>query len=268
VPAVPVAAGNIAERPPSTQSSFLDELARIRHLEGWSAPVLSRNPPMSRRHLASLTLALVALTSLPATANAQVKSGPQAGEFLPGSFAPLNLNGPSKGQYHSLVCEHGLRPTVLVFLRDGGEGPNPAALELLKKLDEIVPKHQAVGLKAFVVFLSADARSSVFVEKTEDVDKVLLEEERREKLRARLEKLAEPFQHVVVTAYPAEGPPGYDISPKAEVTVILYERLKVTRNWSFGPGEIAPHAVQQVLEGIDKALRPPKKESAQARATR
>jgi hypothetical protein len=235
----------------------------MRHLEHWSALILSRNTPMCRQYLGTLTLALGGIVALPLTASAQVKSGPQPGDFLPGSFAPYNLSGPSKGLYHSLVCEYGLRPTVMVFVRERGDGPNPAVLELLKKLDEVLPRFQTEGLKGSVVVLSPDARSSVFVEKTEDVDKVLLEEDRREKLRARLEKFAEPFKNLVVATYPAEGPRGYAIAPKADVTVIFYDRLKVAQNWSFEGSQLDPQAVQRIVDGVETALRPQKKEKRQ-----
>ena len=48
-----------------------------------------------------------------------LKSGPPVGQFLPGSFQPFNLNGKTaKNRYHCLVCEFGLRPTVMVFARE------------------------------------------------------------------------------------------------------------------------------------------------------
>jgi hypothetical protein len=201
------------------------------------------------------TLALLAGLLLVSHAPAQEKSGLQPGEFLPGSFAPYNLNGPSKGLYHSLVCEYGLGPVVLVFVRERRDGKDKAVVELLQKLDEALPTYQPEGLRGFAVVLSPDARSSVFEEKTEDVDKVLEEEDRREKLQARLEPLAAQLKNLVLATYPAEGPMGYNLSPKAEVTVLVYDRMKVRENWAFGEGQLNAEGIAQVMQGIQKALR-------------
>ena len=44
-----------------------------------------------------LWIAFVVL-ALPAAALAELKSGPQPGENLPGPFHPLNVNGPAAGE--------------------------------------------------------------------------------------------------------------------------------------------------------------------------
>jgi hypothetical protein len=220
---------------------------------------------MRRNFPAPQTLALLVGLLFAANASSQEKSGLQQGEFLPGSFAPYNLNGPSKGLHHSLVCEYGLGPVVMVFVRERRDGKDKAALELLQKLDEVLPKYQPEGLRGFAVVLSPDARSSVFEEKTEDVDKVLEEEDRREKLQARLEPLAGQLKNLVLTTYPAEGPKGYNLSAKAEVTVILYERMKVRENWAFREGQLNAEGIAQVMQGIEKVLRPSGKQKGGAK---
>jgi hypothetical protein len=211
---------------------------------------------MHRNLRTAPTLALLAGLFFAAHVPAQEKSGLQPGEFLPSSFAPFNLNGPSKGLYHSLVCEYGLGPVVMVFVRERRDGKDMAVAELLQKLDEALPTYQPEGLRGFAVVLSPDARSSVFEEKTEDVDKVLEEEDRREKLQARLEPLAAQLKNLVLATYPAEGPKGYNLSPKAEVTVLLYDRMKVRESWAFREGQLNAEGVAQALQGIEKALRP------------
>jgi hypothetical protein len=211
---------------------------------------------MRRRHFTAFCLALTAALCFAPVAFAQVKSGPQPGEYLPGSFAPYNLNGPSKGLHHSLVCEYGLRPVVMVFVRERPDGKEQAVPELLKKLDDLLDKHRAEGFEAFAVFLSPDAKSAVSEEKTEDVDQVLKEEDRREKLQARLAPLAGQFKHLVIGTYPDLGPPEYKLSPQAEVTVILYQRLKVRENWAFGPGQLDAPAVELIAAAAVKLVAP------------
>jgi hypothetical protein len=220
---------------------------------------------MRRKFRILPTLALLAGLLFAAHAPAQEKSGLLPGEFLPGSFAPYNLNGPSKGLYHSLVCEYGLGPVVMVFVRERRDDKDKTVLELLKKLNEALPTYQPEGLRGFAVVLSPDARSSVFEEKTEDVDKVLEEEDRREKLQARLEPLAAQLKNLVLATYPADGPKGYNVSSKAEVTVILYDRMKVRENWAFREEQFNAEAIAQVMQGIEKALRPSGKQKGGAK---
>jgi len=79
------------------------------------------------------------------------------------------------------------------------------------------------------------------------------------KLRARLEPVAAPFKHLVLATYPDEGPPGYNLSPKAEVTVIVYEHLKVRANSAFREGQFSAENVQQILAEVEKLMAPRKK---------
>lgn len=52
----------------------------------------------------SLFATVVAGALLASGANAaELKSGPQVGEKLPGAFHPLNINGPTPGQKQCLV---------------------------------------------------------------------------------------------------------------------------------------------------------------------
>jgi hypothetical protein len=215
----------------------------------------------SKPHLATLAAVLTGLAGI-TPALAQEKSGPQPGQFLPTSFAPYNVNGTSKGLHHSLVCEYGLRPTVMVFVRERPAGKDDAVFDLLKKLDESLAKYQAEGLAAFVVYLSPDAQSSITNEKAEEVDKVLEEEERREKLKARMAPVGEQFKRLIVCLYPAEGHRGYELSPKTEVTVVLYDRLKVEANYTFPMGQFNAQSVEQVMQGVEKLMSRHQKKSS------
>src|SRR6266446_81903 len=48
----------------------------------------------------------------------KLQSGPRPGEFLPGPFHFLNVNGIHAGSPHCLVCEYGLKPVAAVFVRE------------------------------------------------------------------------------------------------------------------------------------------------------
>ena len=109
-----------------------------------------------RLTLATLLGFLLVVTSLPAfQAGDKLKSGPQAGEPIPGPFHFLNINGAYSGDPHCLVCEYGLRPVAAVFARSLPETGKPLA-NLLQKLDETIGKNQASEFRGFAAFLSQD----------------------------------------------------------------------------------------------------------------
>jgi hypothetical protein len=125
---------------------------------------------------------------------------------------------------------------------------------LMKKLDALAGKHQNKVFGAFVVFLSPDARNSVMDAVQGGVEELLKEAKARNDLIARLQTRAEGLQHTIVACYPSEGPKDYQINPKAEVTVVYYDRLKVMRNWAFAPGQLTPADADAIARGIEEAL--------------
>jgi hypothetical protein len=185
-----------------------------------------------------------------------VRSGPQVGSFLPGSFQPFNLNGKiGKNRYHCLVCEYGLNPTVMVFAREHPEGKDTAVADLLQKLDEAVERNQESYMHVFVVFLSPDARTSVTYPKPEEPGKLVAQAAAWESLLARLRPRADKLKNVVVAVYPAEGPPDYKVAPDADVTVILYRGHKVLANYAYAQGQFNEAAVTEVMKAVDTMAR-------------
>jgi hypothetical protein len=200
---------------------------------------------------------LLAITAV--QAGDAVKSGPQPGEILPGSFAPFNINGEHKNKYHCLVCKYEVNPVVMVFAREPAEGKDQALTELLKKLDEAVGRHQKAYFGSFVVFLSPDAKSSATDSKAQDSGKLVQEAKAREDLIARLQARAEKLKNVVVCCFPAEGPKDYKINEKAEVTVIFYNLFEVLANFAHKEGQLQTKDVEAILKKVDDTLDKAKK---------
>lgn len=209
---------------------------------------------MPRRLSACLLLSLGA--ALLAAQEEAVRSGPKPGTPLPAPFDAYNLNGKAKGRQHCLVCEFGLRPVVLVFAHEAPEGKEGALGELLKKLDDAIDAAQEQELRGAVVFLSPDARSSATDPDTADPAKLIEEARGREALLKRLEDQAGKVKNLVVAAYPAEGPPGYELSPKAAVTVLFYNRLGVLENFAFGEGQFQAEDVERIVRRLQERLSP------------
>jgi hypothetical protein len=164
-------------------------------------------------------------------ANAQepIKSGPQAGDDVPGPFHPLNVTGENAGQKHCLFCEHGAGPVAVVFARN----VTPAVTGLIKKIDAETAKNKKAGMGSFVVFLSSD-----------------------EKLAKQLEAFAakESIKTTVLAIDNPAGPGRYKISKDADVTVVLYSDFTVRSNHAFRKGELNDKGVAQVVSSIPKIL--------------
>lgn len=185
--------------------------------------------------------------------DAKLKSGPPPGTVLAGPFEALNVSGPAKGRYHCLVCRFGLNPSVLVFARTPGKDEEGLKV-LLEKLDAAAEKFQAKKFGAAVVYLSPEASSSVNNPAETDVDKLAKEAAAREALVAQLGGKADKLKHVIVACYPPEGPKGYNLDPKADVTVLFFRKLKVIDNFTFGPGQLNDQAADAVVQKVQDGL--------------
>jgi hypothetical protein len=186
----------------------------------------------------------------------EIKSGPQANELIPGPFHYLNINGPHAGSPHCLVSEFGLRPTVAVFTHEAPEPGKPLGV-LLQKLDAATAKHQEQSLRSFAVFLSDNYRTSdlrrfvVFPN-----DEAAKEEQDRKDLIGRLEKFATELdlKNLVLSVGPSAGPEKYNINKDAEVTVLLYDKLKVMENYSLPKGKLNERYINSILASVEQML--------------
>src|SRR5438477_13169151 len=88
-----------------------------------------------------------------AVAAADLKSGPQAGEKVPGPFHPLNVNGEDAGKKACLYCKNGDNPVAVVFARSADDAN---LKKLIAALDAATDQNQKAEMGSFVVYLSAD----------------------------------------------------------------------------------------------------------------
>ena len=203
--------------------------------------------------------------------NAQdaVQSGPKKGAFMPKPFECYNVNGPAKGRPRCLVCKFGLNPAVLIFAKEPEDGKDEAFTDLLAKLDEAAADFEERSFQVGVVILSPDAHDSTNNAAEKDADAIIKEATNREKLYERLGKRAEKLKHVIIGAFPADAavlredpPKGYKLNPKAEMTVLFFERMKVIENYAFEAGALDAKQVEMMVIKIRDAL-PLKKKLAE-----
>ena len=166
-----------------------------------------------------------------------VKSGPQPGESIPGPFHYLNVNGPHASHPHCLVCEFGLRPVVLLFIRES-PADKPPLMDLLQKLDEAVDRYKNAELRAGVIVLNDD----------------FPKEQTRPDLLRKLEASAKDLKHVVIAVDGAAGPENYKISQDADVTVLVYNKHKVLTNFAFAKDQLTEKDVSTIMAAVRKMV--------------
>ncbi len=208
---------------------------------------------MLRANLLCMFALVSASSFLVAQEEGKLKSGPKAGELLPMPFESLNINGAAKGRPHCLVCKFALSPSVLIFAKEPAEGKDAAFNDLVKQLDDTAAEFDFRNFSVGVVIISPDARDSTNNIQEKDPKKLVEEAVKREKLVERLKKRAEPLKQVIVACIP-EPPKTFDINPKADVTVLFYERMKITDNWAFAPEQMQMKDVEAIVKRVREAL--------------
>src|SRR5688572_27079702 len=144
---------------------------------------------MIRKLFAALVVGVAALGGVALAAD--LKSGPQVGEDVPGPFHPLNVNGEEAGKKACLYCKAGDSPVVAIFARSADDA---TLAKLIAAVEESTAKNEKTELNSFVVFCS-------------DSDKL------EGKLKAMAEKAK--LKHVVLAIESNEGPDKYNISKDA-----------------------------------------------------
>jgi hypothetical protein len=159
----------------------------------------------------------------------KIKSGPQAGEEVPGPFHPMNVTGSDAGQKVCLYCKNGTNPVAMIFAREVSD----PLIKLIKQIDTATAKHEDARMGSFVVFLS-DAS---------DLERKLKEIAEREHIK----------QTILSVDNPA-GPQAYKVAKDADVTVVLYTDHKVKANFAFAKGELKGKDIDTIVASLSKIL--------------
>jgi quercetin dioxygenase-like cupin family protein len=161
-----------------------------------------------------------------------LKSGPQAGDRLPGSFHSVVVySGEASfvGKRMDFTEFCGSNPTVLVFAREMDE----SLADLIKELDAEVVKKKSAKLRAVVVILS-------------EPDAV------ETKMKDYAGKQA--LQGVNLAIMEPSGPTQYKLSRQAAVTVLLYKRLRVETNHTFKKSTLDETGIAGIIADVAKLV--------------
>jgi hypothetical protein len=184
--------------------------------------------------LVALLLFLGAL-AVPAAAPGPCVSGPKPGQ-RPGPYSAVVSVGDRRGQAHCYICETEDRPAVIVFAR----GLSDPLARLVRGLDRAAAEHRGSALRAWVTLLNDDQSA---------IDAQVVAWAKKEAIR-----------HVPIAVFEdVGGPPSYRLSRDAEVTVLLFVKQKVVRNFAFRAGELTDTQVAEVLRAVPEILPAGKK---------
>ncbi len=177
-----------------------------------------------------LSVAVVVLAVGTALA-ADLKSGPQPNQQVPGPFHPLNINGSNAGEKFCLYCANGTNPVAMVFARSN----SPELTKLIKEIDAATAKNQSAKMGSFVVFLSKD---------TEGTEKELKELVKSQNIQKTILAIDNPA-----------GPKDYNVSKNADITVVLYTDHTVKANYAFEKGKLTEKDITTILKDLPKILK-------------
>ncbi|MFL5244716.1 MAG: hypothetical protein ACJ8FY_21650 [Gemmataceae bacterium] len=144
---------------------------------------------------------------------------------LPGPFHPYNITGDYAGKFHCLVCDNGLFPGALVFVR--GADPSKEVQSLLTGLNDLAKKNEKARFEVFAVFLDSELSSSLTGDNKID--------DRRDELTEKLRPLQKQLglDHTVFALEAENNLKGFKLGEKDAVTVFLYSKVKIVDRFAF-----------------------------------
>ncbi len=183
-----------------------------------------------KKSLVALATLVVASVGF-AVAAEKVQSGLEKGAKVP-AFYVKDVTGPAKdGDELCYRCRYGNQPVVTIFAKEMTD----EVAALTKELDSVVAKNRDQKMAGFVVLLADDPS----------------------KAEASLKKAAEKnkIEQLPLTTFKGtEGPKGYKINSKADVTVMMWVEGTVKVSEGFNKGELSKDAISKVVSETKQIL--------------
>jgi hypothetical protein len=202
------------------------------------------------------------------SAEEKARAFPSPGTTVPRSFSPLvingqwkNRNGDPEDRYHSVICHFGLKPVVLVFARDPQD---EAVFDFLKRLEAKVIANKDIHLGGCAIFLAHDDKRDRADLPARDLIKAVNDQEKLVKLLKEKAAIA-GLKHVLVGITNKEGPRDFHIQPRADITVIVYNKYRVVDTKDYKRGEFDDKAAGQTLKKVDALAARIRDSSARAK---
>lgn len=238
-----------------------------------------------------LSLGLLGATLAAATSQQpKTPAVPKKGELIPSPFRsyivvddryPPKVAGSNNpddrdpkdrtNKMHCLVCENGLNPVAVIFIREDAKKLSPTGgignlAQGLNKLQS-EPEFRGAKLGAFAIFLKIEGMpKSVTVtnadksQTTIDLDAEYPDDEKRDVYAGEIRDLASGIKapNVVFGLAPAASTAAksWGIADTDEITVVVYNHFRIVKRWTFkaDPGP-TDDEVKQILDTVKKSVR-------------
>lgn len=169
------------------------------------------------KNLVMLTVAVATLSTM------AIAGGLEVGDRV-GAFYVKDVTGPAAGQKLCYRCRYGQKPVVSIFARnmDGN------VASLVKSVDGVVSQNKSKDMAAFVVLLSDSPESS----------------------EGNLKEVAKSkgISSTPLTTFDGvTGPPSYNISKDAEVTVMMWVGGQVKVSEELKASELTKEKINSLV---------------------
>ncbi len=183
-----------------------------------------------KKSLLAFAAMVVASVGL-AVAAEKVQSGLEKGAKVP-AFNVKDVTGPEKdGGELCYRCRYGNQPVVTIFAKEMTD----EVAALTKELDGVVAKNRDQKMAGFVVLLSSDPKAAA-ASLTKTAEKMKIE------------------QLPLTTFKGTEGPKGYKINEKADVTVMMWVEGTVKVSEGFNKGDLTKDAIAKLVASTKTIL--------------
>jgi hypothetical protein len=150
------------------------------------------------------------------------------------------------GMFHCPLSENGLNPMVLLFVK--GSEPTDAVLQLVQKLDEIVPKYEKERLGIVVVFLDMNIKD------------ITLDDEARNAATRALEPKLAPFANVTAAVDGWESlKEQYKLNPDNDVTFVMSDKLRVGSIRLLANADLDAKGIETLVQHVEDKIKTPTK---------
>jgi hypothetical protein len=189
-----------------------------------------------------------------------LKSGPQPGSkqkpsFVPASFQVWMVTGARAGRYHSPVCENGLNPAAIIFVKEL-DTEDKGLVKLLKRMDTLMAKHGDARFGCCMVVLNDGGFRDALDKEDDDITKKLAEAASyKDELGKKLIDLtkAEKMEHIHLALDTKGGPKDFELNDEAKTTIVFYNRHIVLRSYAF-KDQIKEEDADRIASEIEKVV--------------
>ena len=180
----------------------------------------------------------------------------EPGEMVPGPFQAYMATGPRAGRFHSPVTEFGLSPAVVILVRENTEFEKPL-VDLLKKLDPLIPKYLAANFGATAIVIGDGGYRKAIQAPVEDkqvteltlTNATLAKEAKEAKLRDLAKR--ENLQNVTLGFADPDELSKYGLDANSAVTVLLLNQQKVVAKSVHPTAALAEPEVAKFLQQVE-----------------